>query len=92
MTAVGSKPWTCQSSEPIKTSPHFPDVNCFKFHSTETETTLTPFSSSGQIDVDSSWKIDFIILIVVGIIILVLIAIVVLRKKIIQDKEDGQSK
>ena len=88
---LGSKPWTCQSSEPIKTSPHFPDVNYFKFHSTESENALTPISSSRQKDVKSPWKIEFIILIVLGIILLVLSSIVVVQKKIIKVKEEGQS-
>ena len=92
MTAVRLKPWTSQSSEPIRTSPHFSDVNCFKFHSTESENALTPISSSRQKDVESPWKIEFIILIVLGIILLVFSTIVVVLKKIIQDKENGQSK
>ena len=64
----------------------------FKFHSTESETALTPFSSRGQKDVESPWKIEFIILIVLGITFLVLSAIVLMRIKIIQDKGDDQSK
>ena len=64
----------------------------FKFNSTESETELTPFSSRGQKDVESPWKIEFIILIALGIIFLVLSAIVLMRIKIIQDKGDDQSK